>query len=210
VAHFVLCHGLGGNPQVWEGLIGELDRRGHSADALSLPGGTWEADLAVLDARAPGSVVVGHSLGGLLVRSFAETRPDVAAGLGLIAPAAPGASYPWVAEVGALAADGTYEVLDVDRFLAIAMPGAPAAWRALRWRHRLPIGPPPLTGTTGTEPAIVIAAEDDDAIPIEDQRAQALALRCPVAQAPGGHAPHVRHPALVATLLVNNLVGDGR
>lgn len=206
MARFVLVHGLAGQPDQWRWLIAELEGRGHEALALRLPGGTWEADLAVLDEAGRGSVVVGHSLGGLLVRSFAETRPDVAAGIGLIAPAPPDARYPWVFEVGRLDDEGWYRITDLDRWLALAFPGAPEDLRSFRWEQHLPLGRPPLPGTLGTEPALVVAAEDDEAVPLADQRAQADALRCPVAQVPGGHSPHVRHPALVATLLVNNLV----
>lgn len=205
--HFVLCHGLAGQPAQWRWLIEQLEGRGHTALPLRISSGSWEDDLAALDAVAAGSVVVGHSLGALLVRSFAETRPDVAAGIGLIAPVGPGYSAPWVREVGALE-DGTYRVTDLERFLAVAFPGAPPELRDLPWEQRVPRDAPPLPGATGTEPAIVIAAEDDDAVPMDVQRAQAEALRCPVAQVPGGHSPHVRHPALVATLLVNNLVPD--
>lgn len=207
MATFVLVHGLAGQPDQWRWLIEELEGRGHDALALRLPGGTWEEHLSFLDQHAPGNVLVGHSLGGLIVRCYAETRPDRAAGIGLIAPAPPSAGYGWVREVGGVDPDGVYRIRDLDRFLALAFPGAPDDLRGWTWEQRLPTGAPPLPGTLGSEPAIVIAAEDDAAVPLEDQRSQAEALNCPVAQVPGGHSPHVRHPALVATLLVNNLVG---
>ena len=57
----------------------------------------------------------------------------------------------------------------------------------------------------GTEPAIVIAVEEGD---IAVQREQGKLLNAPVAQVPGGAEAHIVHPALVATLLVNELVGS--
>lgn len=57
----------------------------------------------------------------------------------------------------------------------------------------------------GTEPAVVIAVEGGD---IAVQREQGKLLNAPVAQVPGGADAHIVHPALVATLLVNNLVGS--
>lgn len=57
----------------------------------------------------------------------------------------------------------------------------------------------------GTEPAIVVAEEGGD---IGVQREQGRLLNCPVAQVPGDRDAHIRHPALVATLLVNALVGS--
>ena len=55
----------------------------------------------------------------------------------------------------------------------------------------------------GTEPAFVVAVEGGD---IDVQREQGRLMNAPVAQVPGGADAHVVHPALVATLLVNNLV----
>ena len=55
----------------------------------------------------------------------------------------------------------------------------------------------------GTEPALVVAVEGVD---IDVQREQGKLMNAPVAQVPGGSDAHVVHPALVATLLVNNLV----
>ena len=55
----------------------------------------------------------------------------------------------------------------------------------------------------GTEPAIVIAVEEGE---IAVQREQGHLMNAPVAQVPGGLDAHIVHPALVATLLVNNLV----
>lgn len=61
-----------------------------------------------------------------------------------------------------------------------------------------------ITGA-GTEPAIVIAVEGGD---LTVQREQGRLMNAPVAQVPGSVDAHVVHPALVATLLINNLVGS--
>ena len=208
MATFVLVHGLAGQPDQWKWLISELEGRGHCALALQLSVSSWNEGLRTLDEHASGAILVGHSLGGAFVRCFAETRHEVAAGFGLIAPAPPGAAYPWVFEVGAVDETGKYRVTDVEKFLELAFPGAPDELASYRWEQQLPLDVPILTGEVGLEPAIVIVAEDDAAVPVPDQIAQAEALKCPWMQVPGGHSPHVRHPALVATLLVNHLVPE--
>ena len=36
--HFLLVHGLWGTGAVWNGVVDELERRGHTAEAPTLPG----------------------------------------------------------------------------------------------------------------------------------------------------------------------------
>ncbi len=144
MTHFLLLHGFLGQPGQWQRLQAELVGRGHTTRALLLPRGTWDADLAAVDdaveAAGVPTVIVGHSLGGSLVRAFAVTRPGVAFGLGTIAAPPPG----FVAEFprGLLARDddGGLRPSDIDQWLDLAFPGGPADLADLDWRH------PPLAG----------------------------------------------------------------
>ena len=212
ITNFLLLHGFLGQPEQWQWLEKELQGRGHTTRALTLPRGSWEHEIAFVhrelaSEHAP-TVLVGHSLGGALVRAFATVQPDVALGLATIAAPPPGFRAPWVGEVGRVDDDGVYRP-DVPAFLALAFPGAPPELAELAWEHRELAGREPAGEPTGSEPRLAILAEDDAAVPYEEQQRAATLLRAPTASAPGGHSPHVRHPALVATLLTNWLSPEG-
>jgi hypothetical protein len=92
---------------------------------------------------------------------------------------------------------------DLDRWLPLAFPGGPPELATFRWEHPPLRGRPPEGAPAGSEPRVAILAEDDAAVPADEQRRAAAELRAPQAWVPGGHSPHVRHPALVAELLHN-------
>jgi pimeloyl-ACP methyl ester carboxylesterase len=185
-------------------LEAELQGRGHTTRALALPRGSWEQEIAFVHRELLGegvpTVLVGHSLGGALVRSFAVVHPDVAFGLGTIAAVPP--HFHTDLLVGRVEDDGSF-VPDLDRFLELAFPGAPEEIRSFRWEMPALRGDQPDGEVTGSEPRVAICAEDDALVPASEQERFAAALRAPTAWVPGGHSPHVRHPALVAELLHN-------
>jgi pimeloyl-ACP methyl ester carboxylesterase len=206
VTHFLLLHGFLGQPEQWRWLEAELQGRGHTTRALALPRGSWDDEIAfvheeLLAAGVP-TVLVGHSLGGALVRSFATVHPDVAFGLGTIAATPPHFHTDLIPQLGRFAADGSFEP-DVARFLEVAFPGAPPELATFTWRQPALRGDQPDGEVAGSEPRVAICAEDDAMVPASEQERAAAALRAPVAWVPGGHSPHVRHPALVAELLHN-------
>lgn len=154
------------------------------------------------------TVVVGHSLGGALVRSFAIVHPDVAFGLATIAGVPPGFSPDWMGRTGRFDTDGRYHP-DVDAFLAIAFPGAPPELRDFAWEQPPLRGREPEGEVTGAEPRLAILAEGDEVVSYAEQQQAAALLKAATASVPGGHSPHVVHPALVATLLLNWLTPTG-
>jgi pimeloyl-ACP methyl ester carboxylesterase len=187
-------------------LEAELQGRGHTTRALALPRGSWDDEIAyvhreVLAAGAP-TVLVGHSLGGALVRSFAVVHPDVAFGLGTIAAPPPHFRAERMDELGRFDGEGRFHP-DVPRFLDRAFPGAPPALAGFTWEHPPLRGDQPDGEVTGSEPRVAILAEDDAMISRAEQERFAAVLKAPTAWVPGGHSPHVRHPALVAELLHN-------
>ena len=206
MTHFLLLHGFLGQPEQWRWLEAELQGRGHTTRALALPRGSWDDEIAfvhreVLAAGAP-TVIVGHSLGGALVRSFAVRHPDVAFGLGTVAATPPHFRTDVLAEIGRFDAEQRFHP-NVARFLELAFPGAPAELASFTWQQAPLLGDQPDGEVTGSEPRVAICAEDDAMVPASEQERAAAALRAPVAWVPGGHSPHVRHPALVAELLHN-------
>lgn len=204
MARWVLLHGFCGQPEQWRYLQDELERRGHSTVALRLPRGTWEAEIAAVREVAEDSYVVGHSLGGLLTRAFAETHPNVARGLATIA--APPAAYmpDWLSQVGARDADGWFRC-DTAAFLDIAFPGAPQELYELTWVQPPLRGAPDLPGGHGDEPRLALLCTEDKAVPYAEQVAAAKAFDASSVELTAGHSPHVTDPATVASALITAL-----
>ena len=214
MTHFLLLHGILGQPEQWQWLQAELEGRGHTTRALTLPRGSWEQDLAFVHrellAEGKPTVLVGHSMGGALVRAFATVHPDVAFGLATIA-GIPRDYRPtgWPEGMIVRGDDGIARPGDVQAWLDFAFPGGPPELAELTWEHHHLAGSEPVGEPTGSEPRVAILAEDDALVPGPLQEQAAAALRAPTAWVPGGHSPHVRHPQLVATLLVNWLTPEG-
>ena len=87
----VFLHGIGGAARLWTPQIEHFSRRGYDAIAFDLPGyggqppladgvafdqlaDVLEALIAHLDIKRP--VLVGHSLGGMVVQTFLRRHPD--------------------------------------------------------------------------------------------------------------------------------------
>jgi pimeloyl-ACP methyl ester carboxylesterase len=118
---FVLVHGGFHAAWCWQRVIPELDRLGHDAVAVDIPGHgeriAEEATLAsrrdaIVDVLAPGDVLVGHSGGGFDITLAADAAADVVSHVVYLAAALPreGRSYPEAmamrnAEDGAFDAD---------------------------------------------------------------------------------------------------------
>jgi pimeloyl-ACP methyl ester carboxylesterase len=214
LTHFLLLHGFLGQPEQWRWLQSELEGRGHTTRALSLPRGSWEQEIAFVHrellAEGRPTVLVGHSLGGGLVRAFASVHPDVAFGLATIASPPPGyRPVGWPDGLLERGPDGITRPADVGRWLELAFPGAPPELADLVWEHHPIEGREPEADPAGAEPRVAILAEDDALVPGPEQQRMAASMRAPTAWVPGGHSPHVRHPGLVATLLVNWLTPEG-
>jgi pimeloyl-ACP methyl ester carboxylesterase len=90
MARFVLVHGAFGGAWSWGEFIGELERAGHTATAIDLPGSgedqtplegvTLEACAArvceTLAAEPEPAVLVGHSMGGVVITQAAARCPE--------------------------------------------------------------------------------------------------------------------------------------
>jgi len=94
MARIVLVHGAFGGAWCWERVTGPLERAGHGVETLDLPGAgddqtpvegvTLEACAArvceVLDRGGP-AVLVGHSMGGVVITQAAALRPHLVSSL---------------------------------------------------------------------------------------------------------------------------------
>ncbi|MFW6079098.1 MAG: alpha/beta fold hydrolase [Gemmatimonadota bacterium] len=87
--HFLLIHGLWGTGAVWNDVVAELERRGHTAEAPTLPGHSPGEDrsevtfedyvqtvVQALRRRPEPAVVVGHSAAGVLLQAAAPRAAD--------------------------------------------------------------------------------------------------------------------------------------
>ena len=95
MARFVLVHGAFGGAWSWEPVIGPLEAAGHTVETLDLPGGgrdetpieevTLDACAArvceVLARRPEPAVLVGYSMGGVIVTQAASNCPERVASL---------------------------------------------------------------------------------------------------------------------------------
>jgi pimeloyl-ACP methyl ester carboxylesterase len=99
MARFVCVHGAFGGAWTWDPVIAPLEALGHTVEALDLPGGgvdrtpIEEITLAscaervssVLAERPEPAVLVGYSMGGVIVTQAASNSPDRVASLVFVA-----------------------------------------------------------------------------------------------------------------------------
>ena len=87
MAHFVFIHGASHGAWCWRHVLSRLEALGHTAKAVDLPGHApnerarddvtlTEYRDAALAAVTPGTILVGHSLGGLTITLAAAHQPD--------------------------------------------------------------------------------------------------------------------------------------
>lgn len=120
---FVLVHGGFHGAWCWSRTIVELERLGHDAVAVDLPGHgvrqdeteptTVEARVAsIVEVMQGGEVLVGHSGGGFDVTMAADAVPDLVGHVTYLAAGLPREGRTWP-EAMALRADGTMGDFDV-------------------------------------------------------------------------------------------------
>ncbi|AWH92916.1 alpha/beta fold hydrolase [Dietzia lutea] len=222
----VFLPGLHGDAQTWAPVIAALPD-GLSGTALDLPA---VADLDALvdevaEQIAHGSVVVGHSLGGVVAMHLAERRPSLPTGLVLVT-APVGAEGPESAAARADRAAG----LSQEEYEEIALDGMEAVYygdcghdpqvRAERLRaarvygperfaaHSVAIGSRPDRWDFPAKascPVLIVGASDDQVVPTEDQRKWADANSAPhvkyVEIPQTGHMLPVETPGQLASVL---------
>lgn len=113
MAQFILVHGACHGAWCWRDIVPALHARGHSVQAIDMPGrGGGVPDLtladhadAILSAYEGKAVLVGHSAGGLSISAAAQAAPDRVARLIYVAALVPQDGDTVVGLMGALTGD---------------------------------------------------------------------------------------------------------
>lgn len=210
MATFILVHGAWHGAWCWFKVIPQLERLGHTVVAPDLPShGTdrtpakdvslesyAECVCRVLDACREPVILVGHSMGGLVISRAAELRPDkvsmlvylaaflLPAGRTIFQATAAGGNSHAITDL-ILSEDGSTAALKLTTvqqlFYADCEPSDVALARMLLVPQAIAVSATPLSTSNekwGRVPRIYIECTRDNAIPIEAQRAMTTELPC--------------------------------
>jgi pimeloyl-ACP methyl ester carboxylesterase len=234
---FVLVHGAFGGAWIWEPLTRELEAAGHTVEAIDLPGcGADRTPLAkvTLDAYArcvcaalrrgnEPSVLVGHSMGGMVITQAAARCPELIARMVYVAAFLPqdGQSLLALTELPEGASDQVQANMVVEGDPPVARMGDEAARRAIfarcsdevaAWaiKQRRPQAVVPFTQPVQLDgfdfdaiPRSYVVSTEDQAIPpaLQHRMLQTAGLT-DVAELDADHAPMLSATAELAEILV--------
>jgi pimeloyl-ACP methyl ester carboxylesterase len=218
VKNVVLVHGGFVDGSGWQGVHGELTKRGYRVTVVQNPTTSLADDVAVTKRALAGQdgpvVLVGHSYGGVVITE-AGNDPKVA-GLVYVAAFAPDAGEsvaslikdppPGAAVPPILPPQDGFLFLDKAKFAeSFAADVAPdvAAFMA---DSQVPWGVDALGGAVSaaawkTKPSTYIVATDDRMIPPPAQRGMAARAGARVVEVKASHSLYVSQPAAVAAVI---------
>lgn len=215
VKNVVLVHGGFVDGSGWQGVHGELTKRGYRVTVVQNPTTSLADDVAVtqraLAAQDGPALLVGHSYGGVVITE-AGNAPNVA-GLVYVAAFAPdkGESVaalikdppPGAAVPPILPPQDGFLFLDKARFAeSFAADVAPDA-AAFMADSQVPWGVDALAGAVGqpawkTRTTTYVVATEDRMIPPPAQRGMAARAGARVLEVKGSHAVYVSQPTAIA------------
>jgi len=218
VRNVVLVHGGFVDGSGWQGVYGELKKRGYRVTVVQNPTTSLADDVAAtkraLAAQDGPTVLVGHSYGGVVITE-AGNDPQVA-GLVYVAAFAPDAGEsvaalikdppPGAAVPPILPPQDGFLFLEKSKFAeSFAADVAPDA-AAFMADSQVPWGVDALTGAVTkaawrTKPSTYIVATEDRMIPPPAQRGMAARAGARVVDVKGSHALYVSQPAAVASAI---------
>jgi pimeloyl-ACP methyl ester carboxylesterase len=206
-------HGLGRTPADWDGVRAQLARFG-DVIAPCVPSDPKKA-LEVLDeVISPGSIVIGHSMGGVLAMRLAKTRPRPVSAVILT-----GCFFPPARNGRTLTAAVTDYAAHRISFLKASriqrgQPANPGSVRPLASLLRLAVVPQGLDRALAemSRAVLIVHARDDHHVPVDFAiaacaRQPAWSLRI---LDHGGHHAHFREPGPWAAAATSWLEGASR
>lgn len=224
---FGLVHGGFHGAWCWERVIASLAARGHAAVAMDLPSDDPDATLsdyvaAVVDALVAVEepvILVGHSMGGLVIPHVARFRSVarlvfICAMFDNLPAPEPGAELSDVTrsefDMSTLAVDGRVTKISaagaVAAFYGDCDP-ADAEWAVAQLRPQSHAPATPLVAPWPDVPSSVITCTDDRSRDFT-RRVVAPRLGVEPIELPGGHSPFLSRPDELANVLVD-LAGGG-
>lgn len=239
MATFVLVHGAWHGAWCWFKVIPLLEKRGHTVIAVDLPShGTdrtptrdvslelyAECVCRVLDACREPVILVGHSMGGVVISRAAELRPEKVGKLVYVAAflLPSGATIFETTSTEANAAAMTDLVINEDGSAAAVKPESirhvfyadcedseVALARTLLVPQALAVSVTPLSTKDenwGRVPRFYVECTHDNAIPVETQRAMVARLPCQrVISLATSHSPFFSAPGELSAHLLQLLV----
>ena len=215
VRNVVLVHGGFVDGSGWQGVHGELTKRGYKVTVVQNPTTSLADDVAAtkraLAAQNGPSVLVGHSYGGVVITEagndpnvvglvyIAAFAPDEGESVAaLIKDPPPGAAVPPI-----LPPQDGFLFLDKAKFAeSFAADVAPDA-AAFMADSQVPWGVDALTGAVSqaawkTKPSTYVVATEDRMIPPAAQRGMAARAGARIVDVKGSHALYVSQPTAIA------------
>jgi pimeloyl-ACP methyl ester carboxylesterase len=232
MAHFLLVHGSNHGAWCWRDVIPELEKRGHTVQALDLPShgedSTPIADVtldryadAILDALVGPTILVAHSAGGFAITQAAERDPSQVAGLVFVTAyvPAPGKSLvDMLADAPEQPMKGGFEMAEdklsfrfKPSFLTKSLYGdCPEgtydyAVAHIGWQPLAPqTTPATLTGASDHLPRRYVFCTEDRAVAPAHQRQMAAGFAPEeTVELPTGHSPFFSMPDRLAEVLAD-------
>jgi pimeloyl-ACP methyl ester carboxylesterase len=213
---FVFVHGAFHGAWCWERVIAEVTRLGHRGLAVDLPDHSAAGIDTVLDVIEPDDVLVGHSLGGVMVSAVgAQAQLAHLAYVSAFVPDEAGIfEFPAIASLaGAVEIDATGAArLTSDAAATAAFYGncsaEDAAWACSQLRPQ-PIREVPVVRGLGDVAVgrTYVLCRSDEALPPDLQRTMAARLGVEPVEIDGDHSPFLGRPAELAGVLVAQATG---
>ena len=224
MSEFLLVHGACFGAWAWEGVVPDLERLGHTARAIDLPGRGGAATLAqqaqaVVDALRRPTILVGHSAGGFAITAAAQLDPRLVAGLIYVCAYVPIAGFslaqmrragPSQPLAGTFRVAADRQTFEFDPAMAPALffhdCKDPLAAAARLCTDSVAAMETALQDTTCAErlPRGYVVCDDDRAIPPQYQRAMATDIARQTAL-PCGHSPFLAMPEQLAQCIATSL-----
>ena len=210
--NIVLVHGAWADGSSWRGVIGRLQRAGHSVMAPQFPHTTLADNVArlrqVLALQDGPVVLAGHSYGGQVMTALGTDAPNVAAlvyvaafgldeGESIGALLGQGEPTPAVAHISV--DDQNFAWLPHDDFLAHFAPDVDPAEGEIMFAVQQPLTMSAFDDVMGTPawkglPSWFAVAQHDEVIPPDAERQFAQRMGATVAEFDSSHVVLVSHP----------------
>jgi pimeloyl-ACP methyl ester carboxylesterase len=218
IKNVVLVHGGFVDGSGWQGVHGELKKRGYKVTVVQNPTTSLAEDVAVtkraLAAQDGPAILVGHSYGGVVVTE-AGNDPKVAA-LAYVAAFAPDAGEsaasiikeppPGAPAPPILPPKDGFMLIDKEKFARSFAADVPPAAAAFMADSQVPWGVDALSGAVThpawrEKPSVYIVATEDRMIPPPAQRAMAGRAGSTVVEVKGSHAVYMSQPGAIANAI---------